>query len=195
MQVEKTPIEGPLIIKPDVFEDDRGYFFEQYNEARYREFGITLPFVQDNCSFSTHGAVRGLHYQIGDHVQGKLATAVHGKILDVAVDIRFGSPTFGQHVAVELSSENHLQFWVPPGFAHGVAVLSETAVLCYKCTAFYSPENHRAILYSDTDLKIDWKVTNPVVSEKDAIAPPFESINQDFIYDDRSNSNLGPQQQ
>ena len=182
MEVRKTEIDGLLLIRPDVLHDSRGYFLEGYNRLRYEEHGIGPEFVQDNCSFSRYGTVRGLHYQVGESAQGKLVSVPQGRALDVAVDIRFGSPTFGEHVAVELSDENQLQFWVPPGFAHGFSVLSETAVFTYKCTSYYDKQSERSLLYSDPDLHIDWKVTDPLVSEKDLEAPLVRSIQRDFVF-------------
>lgn len=182
MEVIKTEIEGLLLIKPKVFKDDRGYFLESYNEAVYRNAGIDLYFVQDNISKSQQGTIRGLHYQVGDDAQGKLCKVLYGKVLDVAVDIRFGSPTFGKYFASELSEENHTQLWIPPGFAHGFSVLSEEVIFSYKCTALYNKESERAILYNDKELNIDWKVENPIVSEKDMKAKLFKDIDKDFIY-------------
>lgn len=182
MEVIKTEIEGLLIIKPKVFGDERGYFFESYNKESYIKAGIDFDFVQDNISKSKKGTIRGLHYQIGDKAQGKLCKVIYGKVLDVAVDIRFGSPTFGRYFSSELSEENHTQLWIPPGFAHGFSVLSDEAIFAYKCTAFYSKENERAIIFNDPDLNIDWKVDNPIVSEKDLKALSFKNISKDFIY-------------
>ncbi len=182
MEVIKTEIEGLLIIKPKVFGDERGYFFESYNEQSYKLAGIDFNFVQDNISKSKKGTIRGLHYQIGDKAQGKLCKVIYGKVLDVAVDIRFGSPTFGKYFSSELSEENHTQLWIPPGFAHGFSVLSDEAIFAYKCTAVYSKEHERAIIFNDHDLNINWKVDNPIVSEKDLKAPSFKDISKDFIY-------------
>lgn len=182
MEIIKTEIEGLLIIKPKVFGDERGYFFESFNDAVFRKSGIDFNFVQDNISKSKRGTIRGLHYQIKEHAQGKLCKVVFGKVLDVAVDIRFGSPTFGKYISYELSEENHTQLWIPPGFAHGFSVLSETAIFSYKCTALYSKEHERAILYNDSDLNIDWKVENPIVSEKDLNASKFKKIEKNFSY-------------
>lgn len=182
MEVIKTELEGLLLIKPKVFSDDRGYFFESYNETVYRENGIDLCFVQDNISKSKKSTIRGLHYQVGDKAQGKLCKVICGKVLDVAVDIRFGSPTFGKYFASELSEENHTQLWIPPGFAHGFSVLSDEVVFSYKCTTLYNKESERAILYNDKELNIDWKVINPIVSEKDLKAKLFKDIDKDFIY-------------
>ena len=185
MQIEKTYIDGLLVIKPDVYSDARGYFLEQYSKRRYQELAAFPEFVQDNCSFSRQGTVRGLHYQIGASAQGKLVCVPCGRVLDVAVDIRFGSPTFGQHVAVELSHENQLQFWLPPGFAHGFSVLSETATFHYKCTAYYDKDCERSIRFDDPDLNIDWRVEDPVVSEKDLAAPYLSSIEKDYVFSDK----------
>lgn len=182
MEVIKTEIDGLLLIKPKVFIDDRGYFFESYNEEVYQNAGINLCFVQDNISKSKKNTVRGLHYQVGENAQGKLCKVIYGKVLDVAVDIRFGSPTFGKYFSSELSEENHAQLWIPPGFAHGFSVLSDEAIFSYKCTKLYSKIDERAILFNDSDLNIDWKVQNPIVSEKDLIASQFKSIKNDFTY-------------
>ena len=167
MEVIKSDIEGLLILKPKVFGDERGYFFESYNEEVYRKAGIDYLFLQDNISKSKKGTIRGLHYQVGEKAQGKLCKVIYGKVLDVAVDIRFGSPTFGKYFSSELSEDNHTQLWIPPGFAHGFSVLSDEAIFSYKCTALYSKENERAILYNDKDLNINWKVDNTIVSDKD----------------------------
>ena len=182
MEVVKTEFEGLLIIKPKVFGDERGYFFESYNEVVYQASGIELCFVQDNISKSKKGTIRGLHYQVGEKAQGKLCKVIFGKVLDVAVDIRFGSPTFGKYFSSELSEGNHTQLWIPPGFAHGFSVLSDEAIFSYKCTSLYSKEHERAILFNDTDLNIDWKVSNPIVSEKDLHAIKLKDIQKDFIY-------------
>ncbi len=182
MKIEKTDIEGLLIIHPDVFGDERGFFFESYNGKKYKDSGLNTDFVQDNISKSKYGTVRGLHYQIGEFTQGKLCQVLKGKVLDVAVDIRTGSPTFGKYAAIELSGDNHIQFWIPPGFAHGFSVLSDEAFFMYKCTNYYSKENERSILYNDPDLSINWGVDNPIVSPKDKDANLFSEINKDFIY-------------
>jgi len=182
MEIEKTFIKDLLIIKPDVFNDDRGYFFESFNKIKYEKLGIDFSFVQDNISKSNYGTVRGLHYQVGDFAQGKLCSVLKGKVLDVAVDIRFGSPTFGKYFSVELSSDNKFQFWIPPGFAHGFSVLSDEVVFHYKCTNFYNKESERCIIYNDKDLLIDWKVNSMIVSEKDLLGKNFKDINKDFFY-------------
>ena len=182
MEVIKTSIHGLLVIKPKVFGDERGYFFESFNEDDYSKAGIDFCFVQDNISKSIKGTIRGLHYQVAEKAQGKLCKVIYGKVLDVAVDIRFGSPTFGRYFSSELSEENHTQLWIPPGFAHGFSVLSDEAIFSYKCSTLYSKEHERAIIFNDPDLNIDWKVKNPIVSEKDFKAPPFKDIQKDFIY-------------
>ncbi len=182
MKVIKTGLEGVLVIEPDFFADARGYFFESYNENRYKDAGLNFKFVQDNISKSGKGTVRGLHYQIGENAQGKLCQVLEGIVLDVAVDIRFGSPTFGEYFSVILSGDNHKQIWIPPGFAHGFSVLKDDTIFSYKCTAPYSKKDERAILYNDSDLKIDWQVEHPVISEKDLKAELFKNIEKDFVF-------------
>ncbi|OGU79592.1 MAG: dTDP-4-dehydrorhamnose 3,5-epimerase, partial [Ignavibacteria bacterium RBG_16_35_7] len=152
-----------------------------YSQQKYSDLK-SEKFVQDNISKSKKGTIRGLHYQVCDFAQGKLCQVMYGKVFDVAVDIRFNSPTFGEYAAVELSEEKHNQIWIPPGFAHGFSVLSDVAVFHYKCTAYYSKEDERAIIYNDPDLGIDWKVLVPNVSEKDLKAMPLKEINKDFLY-------------
>ncbi|MCX6175619.1 MAG: dTDP-4-dehydrorhamnose 3,5-epimerase [Ignavibacteriales bacterium] len=182
MEFEKTFIEGLILVKPDVYPDDRGYFFESFNKKKFSDCGINLSFVQDNISKSVKGTVRGLHYQVGEYAQGKLCSVVVGKVLDVAVDIRFGSLTFGKYFAVELSEENKNQLWIPPGFAHGFSVLSDFTIFSYKCTALYNKESERAILFNDSDLNIDWKVTDSIISAKDLTAKRFKNIEKDFKF-------------
>ncbi len=182
MKFTKTEIDGLLIVEPDVFKDDRGYFFESFAEKKYKEAGINYPFVQDNISKSVKGTIRGLHYQVGEFAQGKLCQVITGEVLDVAVDVRFGSPTFGKYVGVVLSEENRKQFWLPPGFAHGFAVMSEIAIFHYKCTSYYSKKDERAILYNDPQLNINWGVSSPIVSPKDLVGNNFKDIEQDFSY-------------
>lgn len=182
MKIVKTEIDGVLIIEPDFFPDARGFFFESYNKERYNKSGLKFDFVQDNISKSEKGTIRGLHYQIGENAQGKLCQVITGVVLDVAVDIRFGSPTFGKYFAVELSGGNHKQIWIPPGFAHGFSVLSDEAIFSYKCTAFYSKKDERGILYNDEELKIDWRVDKENVSEKDLKSKRFKEIDKDFFY-------------
>jgi dTDP-4-dehydrorhamnose 3,5-epimerase len=182
LEVIKTEIDGLLIIKPKVFGDARGYFFESYNKDSFTDAGIDIEFVQDNISKSKKNTIRGLHYQIGERAQGKLCKVIYGKVLDVAVDLRFGSPTYGKHFSFELSEDNHAQIWIPKGFAHGFSVLSDEAIFSYKCTALYSKDDERAIIFNDPDLNIDWKVKDPIVSEKDFKAPFFKNIKKEFTY-------------
>ena len=182
MKVITTELDGVLVIEPDFFPDARGYFFESYNKNKYIEAGMNLNFVQDNISKSQQGTVRGLHYQIGENAQGKLCQVLTGTVLDVAVDIRFGSPTFGKHFSVILSGDNHKQIWIPPGFAHGFSVLQDETIFSYKCTALYSKKDERSILYNDADLKIEWQVDKPNISEKDMKAELFRNIEKDFVY-------------
>ena len=174
MEVIKTAIEGVLILEPRVFKDERGYFFESFNAAEFAaKTGLDINFVQDNESKSSYGVLRGLHFQTGEHSQSKLVRVVKGRVLDVAVDIRRGSPTFGSYVSVELSGEDHRQFFIPRGFAHGFAVLSDEAVFQYKCDNFYAPASEGAIAWNDPDLAIDWKLPADAVilSEKDKHHP------------------------
>ena len=182
MKVTKTEIAGLLVIEPDVFNDARGFFFESYSKKRYEEFGIRDDFFQDNISSSKKGTVRGLHYQIGEKAQGKLCQVIEGEVLDVAVDIRFNSPTFGKYFAQILNSEKKFQLWIPAGFAHGFSVLSDEAIFSYKCTNYYSKAHERTILFNDPHLKIDWKIEYPTVSEKDLNATKFKDIERDFVY-------------
>ncbi len=169
MEVRNTPIDGVVIIEPRIFRDGRGYFFESFSERDFSSLVREVNFVQDNESRSSYGVVRGLHFQKPPFSQSKLVRVVSGRVLDVAVDIRRGSPTFGRHVAVELSGENHLQFFIPRGFAHGFAVLSDEAVFQYKCDSFYAPQSEGAIAWDDPDLGIDWRIPpdKVVLSEKD----------------------------
>ena len=169
MEVIKTAIEGVVIIEPRVFKDDRGYFVESFSQREFEEKVRPINFVQDNESMSSYGVMRGLHFQTPPFTQSKLVRCVKGKVLDVAVDIRKGSPTYGQHVAVELSEENHRQFFVPRGFAHGFAVLSETAIFQYKCDNFYAPQADGGISIKDDSLGIDWQIpmNKAILSEKD----------------------------
>jgi dTDP-4-dehydrorhamnose 3,5-epimerase len=182
MEIIETTISDVLIIKPDVYQDSRGFFLESFNKLRFSEQNLETDFVQDNISKSLKGTLRGLHYQAGEKAQGKLCQVIAGKVLDIAVDIRFGSPTFGMHVAFELSGENHSQIWIPPGFAHGFSVLSDTAIFLYKCTDFYDKEHERTIIFNDPQLNIDWRVDNPIISKKDLNGKFFKEIDKDFIY-------------
>lgn len=175
MNVIKTDIEGVVIIEPRVFGDSRGYFFESYNKSEFDEKVRPVDFVQDNQSFSSYGVVRGLHFQRGLHAQSKLVRVIEGTVLDVAVDIRRGSPTFGRHVAVELSAQNMRQLFIPRGFAHGFAVLSPTALFQYKCDNLYCPESEGAIAYDDPALGIDWRLPAEAIllSQKDSCHKPL----------------------
>ncbi|AGC50677.1 dTDP-4-dehydrorhamnose 3,5-epimerase [Lawsonia intracellularis] len=169
MEVEKTSLEGVLLIKPKVWEDSRGYFLETWNKQRYIEIGLQLPFVQDNHSSSTLHTLRGLHFQ-QQYPQGKLVSVSLGEVFDVAVDLRINSPTFGSWFGVILSEKNHYQMWIPPGLAHGFCVLSERAHFHYKCTEYYYPQDESCICWNDPDIGIDWPVQHPNLSHKDKIA-------------------------
>jgi dTDP-4-dehydrorhamnose 3,5-epimerase len=182
MKVIDANINGIKIIEPRIFNDERGFFFESFNVERYKEAGIEGDFLQDNISGSTKGTLRGLHYQVGKFAQGKLCQVIFGKVLDVAVDIRFGSPTFGKYFSIELSDENKKQIWIPPGFAHGFAALSEFVIFSYKCTAVYNKESERSIIYNDSDIGIDWGIENPILSEKDLEGKRLNEIEKDFIF-------------
>ena len=178
MKFIPSDIPEVILIEPKVFGDHRGFFLETWQRQTFRENGIDYDFVQDNHSKSSHGILRGLHYQI-QNPQGKLVRVIEGSVFDVAVDMRQSSPTFGQWVGYELSAENHRMLWVPPGFAHGFYVMSETSEFVYKCTDYYAPEYERSVLWNDVDLAIDWNIsdsnTPPVLSAKDADAPTFKN--------------------
>ena len=191
MNVVKTAIEGLLIIEPKVFHDTRGYFFESFSQREFEEKVRKINFVQDNESMSSYGVMRGLHFQRPPYTQSKLVRCIKGKVLDVAVDIRKGSPTYGQHVAVELSEENHRQFFVPRGFAHGFAVLSDTAIFQYKCDNFYAPEAEGGINIKDESLRIDWQIPmdRAILSDKDVELKSFSDFDSPFDY----NVNLYPE--
>ena len=178
MNFIKTEIDGVVIVEPRVFEDARGYFFESYNEAEFVANGITNKFVQDNQSKSSYGVVRGLHCQLGEHAQAKLVRVLQGKVLDVAVDIRPESPTFGKHVAVELSDENKRQLFIPRGFLHGFSVLSDEAVFAYKCDNLYCKDAEFGIRFDDPEIGIDWKVPadKVITSDKDRIAKGLKDV-------------------
>lgn len=169
MNVLKTDIEGVVIIEPRIFRDDRGYFFESFSQREFQEKVCNTVFVQDNESKSSYGVLRGLHFQKPPHAQSKLVRVIEGAVLDVAVDIRRGSPTFGQHVAVELSGDNHRQLFIPRGFAHGFSVLTDEVVFQYKCDNFYAPQSEGALAWNDPDLAIDWRIPADklLLSEKD----------------------------
>jgi dTDP-4-dehydrorhamnose 3,5-epimerase len=184
MKIIETPLPGLLIIEPNVFNDQRGYFYESYNFLRYNERGMESQFVQDNESKSVRGVVRGLHYQLNPVAQGKLVRVVQGTVYDVALDLRKGSPTFGQWFGLEIGESDKKQLFIPRGFAHGFSVLSETAIFSYKCDNAYSRENERAINAFDPQLAINWQLTESEwkVSEKDKIAPLFADAEMNFIY-------------
>ena len=175
MKVTKTKLPEVLIMEPDAFGDSRGFFLETWSKNRYEQAGILLPFVQDNVSFSSKNVLRGLHFQY-PHSQGKLIGVLSGEVFDVAVDIRLGSPSFGQWVGEILSVSNHKQFYIPPGFAHGFCVLSDTVLFSYKCTDYYSGKDDGGIIYNDPDLKIDWPVEAPSLSKKDAALPRLKDL-------------------
>ena len=178
MKVSETAIEGVYIIEPKVFADERGYFFESWNKAALKEQGIDYDFVQDNQSKSCYGTIRGIHFQKGEYAQAKLVRVLEGTVLDVAVDLRKGSPTFGRHVAVELSAENRKQLLIPRGFGHGFSVLTPTAVFAYKCDNVYCREAEGGLLYNDPELGIDWRIdlSKAVLSEKDRHNPRLKEI-------------------
>lgn len=180
MKIKPTPLKDCYIIEPTVFEDERGYFYEKFNEQKFEELtGMNGHFVQDNISKSSYGVLRGLHLQKGEHAQAKLVSCLEGKVFDVAVDLREDSPTFGQWFGVELTPEKKLQLYVPRGFGHGFSVLSETAIFSYKCDNFYHKESEGSVIWNDKDLNIDWKLPEDKVllSEKDSQLPTFKEKN------------------
>lgn len=180
MKTHATPIAGVWIIEPQVFSDVRGYFFESYQKEKFYRLGIEVEFIQDNESMSHKNTVRGLHFQAPPYAQGKLVRVVQGSVYDVCVDIRKGSPTYGKHFGIELSAQNHLMLWIPPGFAHGFSVLEDNTIFQYKCTQIYHKESEGGILWNDPTLNIDWKVTQPIVSEKDQKLPTFDTFISPF---------------
>ena len=184
MQFITCHIPGLLVVEPKVFEDSRGYFFESFNQKLFSDHGINCQFVQDNQSKSSYAVIRGLHFQESPHTQTKLVRVLNGSILDVAVDIRKGSPTYGQHFSIELTADNKKQLWVPAGFAHGFSVLSETAVVLYKCDQFYNKSSEGGVRFDDPDLNIDWKIPTDkaVISEKDQQLPSFKDLVTNFQY-------------
>lgn len=186
MEVIKTDIEGVVILEPRLFEDERGYFFEAFSEREFAEKVRECHFVQENEAYSTYGVVRGLHFQRPPHAQSKLVRVVKGRVLDVVVDIRKGSPTFGKHIAVELSAENHRQLFIPRGFAHGYSVLSEEALLEYKCDNYYAPASEGAILWNDPALGVDWQIPSEsvILSDKDLKNPALAECEALFNYNE-----------
>ena len=178
MKVSKTEIDGVFIIEPMVFEDERGYFFESYNKDKLKEQGIDYDFIQDNQSKSKYGTIRGIHFQKGEYAQAKLVRVLEGTVLDIAVDLRKDSPTFGKHVAVELSADNRRQLMIPRGFGHGFSVLSDTAVFAYKCDNVYNKSAEGGLRYNDPKLGIDWKIDTDkaILSDKDKVNPLLEEI-------------------
>lgn len=182
MKVTPTNLPDVLIIEPDIFGDDRGYFLETYRANRYAEAGLEVKFVQDNLSYSQRGVLRGLHFQ-QPHAQGKLVTVLAGEVFDVAVDIRRGSPTFGKWTGVTLSEKNHRQLWVPNGFAHGFCVTSESALFAYKCTEYYHPETEYCIRWDDESIAIDWPIKTPVTSDKDNAGQLLSDIEPNLLPD------------
>lgn len=186
MKIIQTHIPDLVVIAPTVFEDARGYFFESYNQKQFEEVGITTRFVQDNQSRSTRGVLRGLHYQVNPMAQAKLVRVLEGSVLDVAVDIRKGSPTYGEHFAIELTAANKKQLFIPRGFAHGFLVLSETATFFYKCDNFYAKAHEEGIRFDDPDLAIDWGFdpADMILSDKDRSLPAFSASKHNFTYQD-----------
>jgi dTDP-4-dehydrorhamnose 3,5-epimerase len=180
MEFTRIGPEGLILVKPRIFNDDRGYFYESYNAGQFKNAGIPTEFVQDNQSLSSKNVLRGLHFQNPPYGQGKLVRVVSGSVLDVVVDIRTPSPTFGQHIMVELSAANKLMLWIPPGFAHGFLSLEDQTIFLYKCTAPYNNESESGIIWNDTDLSIDWGITHPIVSGKDLELPALSKMKNGF---------------
>jgi len=180
MEIIKTPLEGLLVIKPKICGDDRGYFFESWSKKSFTEVGLDLDFVQDNQSLSSKGVLRGLHFQNPPYAQGKLVRVIKGAVLDISVDIRKDSPTYGQYFSVELSEKNKTIVWIPPGFAHGFVALKDNTIFSYKCTGVYNKESEEALLWNDKDLNINWEINDPLVSEKDLTAGNFKNFVSKF---------------
>jgi len=177
-----SSIQEVKIFEPRLFHDNRGYFFESFNQQNFEDaVGEKVIFVQDNESVSEKNVLRGLHFQAPPFAQGKLVRVTQGSVLDIAVDIRRSSKTYGQHVAIELSAENKKQLWIPPGFAHGFLALEDHTQFLYKCTAYYSPQHEYTLLFNDTDLNIDWNTIDPIISDKDLIGVPFSKLQTPFI--------------
>ncbi|HSV88480.1 MAG TPA: dTDP-4-dehydrorhamnose 3,5-epimerase [Bacteroidales bacterium] len=180
MIVETTPFEGLLVIKPRVFQDERGYFFESWNEVNARGAGILFTFAQDNQSMSAQGVLRGLHFQIPPYEQGKLVRVISGSVLDVVVDLRTNQPTFGRHFKITLDGASKTMLFIPPGFAHGFKTLEDNTIFFYKCTKVFNAEFDKVIRWNDPDLAIDWEISQPVLSEKDRNAPLFRDFKSPF---------------
>jgi dTDP-4-dehydrorhamnose 3,5-epimerase len=182
MNFIKTKIKDLLIVEPKIWKDDRGYFYESYSKRNFDEAGINAIFVQDNQSLSQKGTLRGLHAQSGEHAQGKLVRVIKGRVIDVAVDIRKSSETYGQHVAIELSEENHKMFWVPPGFLHGFVTLEDDTIFAYKVTGLYNKNSEFGVVWNDPDLNIDWGIAaeEVILSEKDKVLPLFKDLDSPF---------------
>jgi len=182
MNFIKTKIKDLLIVEPKLWKDDRGYFYESYSKRNFDEAGINASFVQDNQSLSQKGTLRGLHAQAGEHAQGKLVRVIKGRVIDVAVDIRKASETYGQHVAIELSEENHLMFWVPPGFLHGFVTLEDDTIFTYKVTSLYNKNSEFGVVWNDPELNIDWGIAaeDIILSEKDQVLPLFKDLDSPF---------------
>lgn len=180
MQIETTPFEGLLIIRPSVFGDERGYFFESWNEVAFRKAGIDVPFSQDNQSASGKRVLRGLHFQVPPFEQGKLVRVISGAVLDVVVDLRSGQPTFGQHYKIRLDGQEKLMLYIPEGFAHGFKTLEDKTVFFYKCTKVFNRECERSLRWNDPDLGIDWEIDDPILSKKDQQAPLFKDFVSPF---------------
>ena len=180
MKIIKTEIEGLLLIEPKVFEDERGYFFESWSKDAFENAGLDINFVQDNHSLSSKGVVRGLHFQNPPFAQGKLVRVLKGSVLDIAVDIRENSPTYGKYFSIHLSEENKTMLWIPPGFAHGFSTLEDNTIFSYKCSGVYNKESEGSLMWNDTDLNIDWKIKNPIISEKDQNSELFSNFKTQF---------------
>ena len=180
MEIIKTKIQDLVIIKPDVFYDNRGYFFEGYNKVRFHEMGLDMEFVQDNESRSMKGVLRGLHFQKPPYAQGKLVRVVKGAVMDVAVDLRKDSPTYGQWESVILTEDNKFMYWIPEGFAHGFVCLEDHSVFTYKCTNVYNKASEGSLRWNDPDINIQWNIDNPILSEKDKVSPFFKTFKTPF---------------
>ena len=180
MNITKTDIQGLIIIEPQIFKDSRGCFFESWNAKKFKQLGISEDFVKDNQSVSSKGVLRGLHFQNPPFAQAKLVSVIRGAVLDVAVDLRKNSPTYGMHYCVELNQRNHKLFFIPKGFAHGFVALEDDTVFSYKCSGFYNKESEESLLWNDKDLAINWQINNPIVSDKDSIAKSFKDYKSKF---------------